>query len=53
MLEGVEGLNCRTKLVLQGEPRTGKIWFTAGSVTANEEHVDASVRKLPEETGLT
>jgi ADP-ribose pyrophosphatase YjhB (NUDIX family) len=40
------------KLVLQGEPRFGKTWFPVGSVTANEEHVDAAVRKLHEETGL-
>jgi 8-oxo-dGTP pyrophosphatase MutT (NUDIX family) len=41
------------KLVLQIEPRTGKTWFPAGSVTTNEEHVDAAVRELREETGLT
>jgi 8-oxo-dGTP pyrophosphatase MutT (NUDIX family) len=41
------------KLVLQREPRTGKTWFPASSVTANEEHVDAAVRELHEETGLT
>jgi 8-oxo-dGTP pyrophosphatase MutT (NUDIX family) len=41
------------KLVLQREPRTGKTWFPAGSVTANEEPVDAVVRELHEETGLT
>jgi ADP-ribose pyrophosphatase YjhB (NUDIX family) len=40
------------KLVLQREPRTGKTWFPVGYVTANEEHVDAAVRKLHEETGL-
>jgi 8-oxo-dGTP pyrophosphatase MutT (NUDIX family) len=40
------------KLVLQREPRTGKTWFPAGSVTANEEPVDAAVRELHEETGL-
>jgi 8-oxo-dGTP pyrophosphatase MutT (NUDIX family) len=40
------------KLVLQREPRTGKTWFPAGSVTANEEHVDAAVREMYEETGL-
>jgi ADP-ribose pyrophosphatase YjhB (NUDIX family) len=33
-------------LVLQREPRTGNTWFPAGSVTANEEHVDAAVREL-------
>jgi 8-oxo-dGTP pyrophosphatase MutT (NUDIX family) len=41
------------KLVLQREPRTGKTWVPAGSVAANEEHVDAAVRELREETGLT
>jgi ADP-ribose pyrophosphatase YjhB (NUDIX family) len=40
------------KLVLQREPRTCKTWFAAGSVTANEEPVDATVRELHEETGL-
>jgi 8-oxo-dGTP pyrophosphatase MutT (NUDIX family) len=40
------------KLVLQREPRTGKTWFPAGSVAANEEPVDAAVRELHEETGL-
>jgi 8-oxo-dGTP pyrophosphatase MutT (NUDIX family) len=40
------------KLVLQREPRTGKTWFPGGSVTTNEEHVDAAVRELYEETGL-
>jgi ADP-ribose pyrophosphatase YjhB (NUDIX family) len=40
------------KLVLQREPRTGKTWFPVGSVTANEEHVDAAVRELHEEPGL-
>jgi 8-oxo-dGTP pyrophosphatase MutT (NUDIX family) len=38
--------------VLQREPRTGKTWFPAGSLVANEEHVDAAVRELHEETGL-
>jgi ADP-ribose pyrophosphatase YjhB (NUDIX family) len=38
--------------VLQREPRSGKTWFPAGSVAANEEHVDAAVRELHEETGL-
>jgi ADP-ribose pyrophosphatase YjhB (NUDIX family) len=41
------------KLVLQREPRTCKTWFPAGSVTANEEHVDDAVREFHEETGLT
>jgi ADP-ribose pyrophosphatase YjhB (NUDIX family) len=41
------------KLVLQREPRTGKTWFPAGFVAANEEPVDAAVRELDEETGLT
>jgi 8-oxo-dGTP pyrophosphatase MutT (NUDIX family) len=40
------------KLVLQREPRTGKTWFPAGSITANEEPIDAAVRQLNEETGL-
>jgi 8-oxo-dGTP pyrophosphatase MutT (NUDIX family) len=40
------------KLVLQREPRTGKTWFPAGSLTANEEHVDAAVRELREDIGL-
>jgi 8-oxo-dGTP pyrophosphatase MutT (NUDIX family) len=40
------------KLVLQREPRTGKTWFLVGSFTSNEEHVDAAVRELHEETGL-
>jgi 8-oxo-dGTP pyrophosphatase MutT (NUDIX family) len=41
------------KLMLQREPRTGKTWFAAGSVTANEERVDAALRELHEETGLS
>jgi 8-oxo-dGTP pyrophosphatase MutT (NUDIX family) len=41
------------KLVLQREPRTGKTGFPAGSVATNEEPVDAAVRELHEETGLT
>jgi 8-oxo-dGTP pyrophosphatase MutT (NUDIX family) len=40
------------KLVLQREPRTGKTWFPAGSVAANEDPIDAAVRELHEETGL-
>jgi 8-oxo-dGTP pyrophosphatase MutT (NUDIX family) len=39
-------------LVLQREPRTGKTWFPAGSVTVNEEPVDVAVRELHEENGL-
>jgi 8-oxo-dGTP pyrophosphatase MutT (NUDIX family) len=39
--------------VLQREPRTGKTWFPAGSVTPNEEPLDAVVRELHGETGLT
>jgi ADP-ribose pyrophosphatase YjhB (NUDIX family) len=41
------------KLVLQREPRTCKTWFPVGPVAANEEFVDAAVRELHEETGLT
>jgi ADP-ribose pyrophosphatase YjhB (NUDIX family) len=41
------------KLLLQREPRTGKTWFPAGSVTVNEEPVDAAVRELHDETRLT
>jgi 8-oxo-dGTP pyrophosphatase MutT (NUDIX family) len=40
------------KLVLQREPRTSKTWFPARSIPANEEHVDAGVRELHEETAL-
>jgi 8-oxo-dGTP pyrophosphatase MutT (NUDIX family) len=40
------------KLVLQREPRSGKTWFPAGSILHDEEHVDALVRELHEETGL-
>jgi 8-oxo-dGTP pyrophosphatase MutT (NUDIX family) len=40
------------KLVLQREPRYGKTWFLAGSVSTNEEHVDAALRELHEEIGL-
>jgi ADP-ribose pyrophosphatase YjhB (NUDIX family) len=38
--------------VLQREPLSGETWFPSGLVTANEEHVDAAVRELHEETGL-
>jgi hypothetical protein len=41
------------KHVLQREPRTCKTWFLAGSILPNEEHVDAVIRKLLEETDLT
>jgi 8-oxo-dGTP pyrophosphatase MutT (NUDIX family) len=41
------------KLVLQRELRTSKTWFHAGSILPYEEHVDAAVRKLHEETGLS
>jgi 8-oxo-dGTP pyrophosphatase MutT (NUDIX family) len=37
---------------MASEPRTGKTWFPAGSVTTNEELVDAAVRELHEETCL-
>jgi 8-oxo-dGTP pyrophosphatase MutT (NUDIX family) len=38
------------KLVLQREPRNGKSWFLANSNLPDEEHVDAIVRELHEET---
>jgi 8-oxo-dGTP pyrophosphatase MutT (NUDIX family) len=41
------------KLVLQREPRSGETWFPTGFVLPNEEPVDAVVRELHEETGLT
>jgi 8-oxo-dGTP pyrophosphatase MutT (NUDIX family) len=41
------------KLVLQRESRSGKIWFTAGSIVPNEEPFDAAVRELFEGTSLT
>jgi ADP-ribose pyrophosphatase YjhB (NUDIX family) len=40
------------KLVLQREPRSGKTWFPAGLVAANEELVDAAVCELHEKIGL-
>jgi 8-oxo-dGTP pyrophosphatase MutT (NUDIX family) len=40
------------KLVLQREPRSGKIWFPVGSISPDEELVDADARELHEETGL-
>jgi ADP-ribose pyrophosphatase YjhB (NUDIX family) len=41
------------KLVLQREPRSGETWFLVGSILRNDEHVDAAVRDLLEETGHT
>jgi ADP-ribose pyrophosphatase YjhB (NUDIX family) len=40
------------KLVLNREPRSGKTWFPAGSITPNEAYVDSAVRELHAETGL-
>jgi 8-oxo-dGTP pyrophosphatase MutT (NUDIX family) len=40
-------------LVSVREPRTGRTWFHASSILCNEEHVDAAVRELFEETCLT
>jgi 8-oxo-dGTP pyrophosphatase MutT (NUDIX family) len=40
------------KLVLQREPRSGKTWFPVGSISPNDEHIDAGVRELHEENGL-
>jgi 8-oxo-dGTP pyrophosphatase MutT (NUDIX family) len=40
------------KLVLQREPRIGKTWFPSGSILPNEEHVNAAIRELHEETRL-
>jgi ADP-ribose pyrophosphatase YjhB (NUDIX family) len=40
------------KLVLHREPSSGKTWSPTGSISSNEEHVDAVVRELHEETGL-
>jgi 8-oxo-dGTP pyrophosphatase MutT (NUDIX family) len=40
-------------LVLKREPRTDKIWFPTSSILPNEEHVDATIRELFEESGLT
>jgi 8-oxo-dGTP pyrophosphatase MutT (NUDIX family) len=40
------------KLVLQREPRSGKTRFPVGSISSQEEHVDAAIRELHEETGL-
>jgi ADP-ribose pyrophosphatase YjhB (NUDIX family) len=41
------------KLVFQREPYGGKTWFPADSILPNEAHVDATVRELFEEFGLT
>jgi ADP-ribose pyrophosphatase YjhB (NUDIX family) len=41
------------KLVLQREPFTRKTWFLAGLILPNEAPVDASVRELFWEVGLT
>jgi 8-oxo-dGTP pyrophosphatase MutT (NUDIX family) len=40
------------KLVLQREPRSCKTWFPAGSISTDEEPIDAAVRELHEESGL-
>jgi ADP-ribose pyrophosphatase YjhB (NUDIX family) len=40
-------------LVFKQEPRIRKTWIPTGSILPNEEHVDAAVRELLEETGLT
>jgi 8-oxo-dGTP pyrophosphatase MutT (NUDIX family) len=48
---GSKALNI--KLVLQRKLRTRRTWFLAGWILPNEELVDAVVRKLLEETGLT
>jgi hypothetical protein len=39
-------------VVLPREPRLGKTWFRACSILSNEEHVNAAIRELHEETGL-
>jgi 8-oxo-dGTP pyrophosphatase MutT (NUDIX family) len=41
------------KLVLEREPRSGKICFLAGSILPNEEPVDATIRELFGQSGLT
>jgi ADP-ribose pyrophosphatase YjhB (NUDIX family) len=38
--------------VLQREPSSGKTWFPTSSILCNEEHVDAAIRELHEETCL-
>jgi hypothetical protein len=40
------------KLALHREPLTGNTWFHDGSILPNEEHVDATIRKLLGKTGL-
>jgi 8-oxo-dGTP pyrophosphatase MutT (NUDIX family) len=40
------------ELVLQREPRSSKTWFHDGSVLPDEEHIDAGVLELHEETRL-
>jgi hypothetical protein len=41
------------ELVLQRELRSGTTWFLAVSILPDEEQVDAAVRELFEENGLT
>jgi 8-oxo-dGTP pyrophosphatase MutT (NUDIX family) len=41
------------ELVLQPEPRYGRTWFLAGSILPSEEPIDAIVRELFDEIGLT
>jgi 8-oxo-dGTP pyrophosphatase MutT (NUDIX family) len=42
------------KLILPLEPRDfGKTWFLVGAILPKEEHIDAAVRELFEENGLT
>jgi hypothetical protein len=41
------------KLVLQREPNTCKTWFITYSILPDKEHVDAAVRELFVESGLT
>jgi 8-oxo-dGTP pyrophosphatase MutT (NUDIX family) len=40
------------KLVLQRQSRSGKTWFPTSSISLDEEHADAAVRELYEESGL-
>jgi 8-oxo-dGTP pyrophosphatase MutT (NUDIX family) len=39
------------KLILQREPRPGKIWIRAGYVLSNEQPIDTVVRELFEKKG--